>query len=86
MAERQLRDRSPGKTATALRKRRRMTESIRNWVSYYGNLAVSLTCILIIWYFAAHWVDDSFKFPMIEDILACKSIGVKLETANSIDL
>ena len=46
-----------------------MTESIRNWVSYYGNLAVSLTCILIIWYFAAHWVDDSFKFPMIEDIL-----------------
>lgn len=44
-------------------------QAVRSWVSYYGNLAISLACIIAIWYVAAHWVDDAFKFPMIEGIL-----------------
>lgn len=47
----------------------RVRRAVRSWVSYYGNLAASLACIIVIWYVAAHWVDDSFKFPMIEGIL-----------------
>lgn len=50
--------------------------AIRSWLSYYGNLAISLACLIAIWYVAAHAVDDSFRFPMIEDILG--KIGYSL--------
>jgi len=54
---------------TQEKRRGHRAEAVRSWLAYYGNLAISLTCIIVVWYLAAHWVDDSFKFPMIEDIL-----------------
>lgn len=50
-------------------KRRCWLEAVRRWCSYYGGLALSLACIIAVWYVAAHWVDNAFKFPMIEGIL-----------------
>lgn len=46
-----------------------MGAAFRSWMSYYGNFLVSLLVLLTIWYFAAHAMDDSFRFPMIEDVL-----------------
>lgn len=55
---------------------KRMGTAIRSWVSYYGSLVLSLACLIAIWFVAAHAVDDSFRFPMIEDILG--QIGYSL--------
>ena len=43
--------------------------SVRSSLAYYGMLAASLACIILIWYVAATAVDNSFKFPFIQDVL-----------------
>lgn len=58
-----------GMPATASPDGNKRSAAVRSWLSYYGNLAISLACLILIWFVAAHAVDDSFRFPMIEDIL-----------------
>jgi len=68
MADQRLRSSGPGGSQTDVRKRRRLAGAVRSWMSYYGGFLLSLLGIIVLWYLAAHWVDDSFKFPMIEGI------------------
>lgn len=58
-----------GPGGAARRKKRNPGAAIRSWLSYYGNLMISLVCLLVIWYIAAHAVDDSFRFPLVEQVL-----------------
>ncbi|MCI8478596.1 MAG: ABC transporter permease subunit [Oscillospiraceae bacterium] len=69
MADQRLRSSGPGGSQTDVRKRRRLAGAVRSWMSYYGGFLLSLLGIIVLWYLAAHWVDDTFKFPMIEKIL-----------------
>ena len=70
MAERRDRPKTTGgQVAEGPRKRQKLLDAVRSWLSYYGNLMISLMCLISVWYIAAHLVDDSFRFPMIEDIL-----------------
>ena len=55
---------------------KKLMNSVRASVAYYGMLVVSLTCIIVLWYVAAHAVDNSFKFPFIENVLG--KIGYSL--------
>lgn len=55
---------------------KKLMASVRTSLAYYGLLAASLACIIIVWYVAAHAVDNSFKFPFIEDVLA--RVGISL--------
>ena len=54
----------------------KLMASARSSLAYYGMLAGSLACIIVVWYIAAHAVNNSFKFPFIEDVLS--KIGYSL--------
>ena len=60
---------SGGGQAAVQKPGKSMSAAVRSWLSYYGGLVLSLLCLIAVWFVAAHIVDDSFRFPMIEDIL-----------------
>lgn len=45
--------------------------NFRNMVgeSYYFSFVIALLVLATIWYFAAHWVDETFTFPYLESVL-----------------
>ena len=58
-----------GNVSAVKRPGKSLRAAVRSWFSYYGGLLLSLLCLIAVWFIAAHAVDDSFRFPMIEDIL-----------------